>query len=163
MLPLIAKFLHVALAIWFVSGILGRTLSMWQASKSKDIQTTATLVRMAGYFEGWMVRPGSIAVLGFGLITAWLQHWPVLGSLQGTPINWLLVSTVVFLSGVPIIPLVFIPRGKVFAAALEQAVSLGQVTAELKAAFYDRVVRMAHTYELGVIVVVTLLMVLKPF
>jgi len=163
MLPLLLKFLHVVAAIWFISGILGRTITMWQASKVSNVQMAATLVHLAGYFEHWMVRPGSLIVLGFGLVTAWTQHWPVLGSLQGAPINWLLASTIIYLSAVPIIPLVFIPRGKIFEKALQQALSLGQMTSDLKAAFHDRVVGMAHIYELGVIVVVTLLMVLKPF
>jgi uncharacterized membrane protein len=163
MLILLIKFLHIAAAIWFISGLLGRTITQWQASRSTDIKTVATLMHLSSYFENWMVRPGSIVVLGFGLLTAWAGRWSVLGALEGIPSNWLLVSTVLYLSAVPIIPLVFIPRGKVFASALEQSLSLGTVTADLRAAFADRVVRAAHGYELAVILVVTLLMVLKPF
>ena len=160
MLVLFLKFLHVAAAIWFISGLLGRTITNWQASKAADVKTVATLMRLSSYFEMWMVRPGSVIVLGFGLVTAWLGRWQLLGS---TPSCWLLLSTVIYLSAVPIIPLVFIPRGKVFASALEQSLSLGQVTPALRAAFADRAVRMGHIYEFAVILVVTLLMVVKPF
>ena len=39
-----------------------------------------------------MVVGGSIAVLVFGLTTAWLQSLPIHGSLQGGAMNWILVS-----------------------------------------------------------------------
>jgi uncharacterized membrane protein len=162
-MPLLMKFFHIITAIWFISGLLGRTLIMWQASKTLDVQMVKTLVRLAGYFERWLVIPGSLAVLGFGLITAWLQRWPLLGSLQGSPVNWLLVSTLLYLSMIPIIMFVFLPRGKVFEKALDRAVSLGTVTAALTAAFHDRVVGLAHVYELAVTAVITFLMVSKPF
>jgi uncharacterized membrane protein len=162
-MALFVKFLHIVTAVWFISGLLGRTLTMWQASKSPDVQMVVTLVRLAGYFERWMVIPGSLAVLGFGLVTAWIQQWPVLGSLQGSPINWLLTSTLLYLSMIPIIGLVFVPRGKVFGQALAQATAQGTVTANLKAAFQDRAVRIAHAYELAATAIITFLMVSKPF
>lgn len=162
-MALFMKFLHVATAIWFVSGLIGRTLTMWQASKADDVQMVKTLVRLAGYFERWMVIPGSLVVFGFGLITAWLQHWPILGSLQGSPSNWLLLSTLLSLSMIPVIALIFVPRGKIFGKALEQAEAQRTVTSDLDAAFHDRAVGAAHVYELAITVVITLLMVLKPF
>jgi uncharacterized membrane protein len=157
------KLLHVVTAFWFISGLLGRTLTMWQASKATDIQMVKMLVRLAGYFEHLMVRPGSLAVLGFGLVTAWLQRWPILGSLQGVPSNWLLISTLLYLSVIPIIVFVFMPRGKIFGKALEDAATLGTVTGDLTAAFRDRVVGIAHGYELTVTAIVIILMVMKPF
>jgi hypothetical protein len=50
-----------------------------------------------------------------------------------------------------------------FAAALADATERGIVTPELRAAFADRLVAAARTYEVVVIVVVVALMVLKPF
>jgi uncharacterized membrane protein len=157
-MPLFMKFLHVATAFWFISGLVGRTLTMWQASKASDVQIVRTLVNLAGYFERWMVRPGSMAVLGFGLVTAWLQRWPL-----GSPANWLWLSTALYLSLVPVIAFIFLPRGKVFGSALEAAVAAGSVTTDLTAAFHDRAVRLAHRYELAITVMIILLMVLKPF
>ncbi len=162
-MTLFMKFLHIATAMWFISGLLGRTLIMWQASKAADVRMVRMLVRLAGYFERWMVIPGSLVVLGFGLATAWLQHWPLLGSLQGSPSNWLLISTLLSLSMIPVIALVFVPRGKVFGKALEQAEAQATVTADLKAAFHDRAVGAAHIYELAITGIILLLMVMKPF
>jgi uncharacterized membrane protein len=162
-MTLFMKFLHVTTAMWFISGLLGRTLTMWQASRTTDVQMVKTLVRLAGYFERWMVIPGSFAVFGFGLVTAWLQRWPLPGSLQGSPSNWLLVSTILYLSMIPLIRLVFLPRGKVFAQALTGALALGSVTPELSAAFRDRVVGAAHVYELAAVALITWMMVAKPF
>jgi uncharacterized membrane protein len=157
-MPLFMKFLHIITAFWFISGLVGRTLTMWRASKSTDVQMIRALVGLSGYFEMWMVRPGSMAVLGFGLVTAWLQRWPL-----GSPANWLWLSTVLYLSLIPVIIFVFLPRGKIFGRALDAAVAAGSVTADLTAAFHDGAVRLAHRYELAVTVVIILLMVLKPF
>jgi uncharacterized membrane protein len=158
-MPLFMKFLHVVTAFWFISGLVGRTLTMWQASSTSDMHMVTRLVRLAGYFERLMVIPGSLAVLGFGLVTAWLQRWPLLGS----PANWLLVSTLIYLTMIPLIAFIFVPRGKIFGKALEEAVSQGKVTSTLTAAFHDRAVGIAHGYEWVTTVVITFLMVTKPF
>jgi hypothetical protein len=158
-LALFMKFFHVITAMCFIGGLLGRTLTLWQASKATDVQMVGTLVRLAWYFERWMVILGSLVVFGFGLMTAWLQRWPILGG----SVNWLTVSTLLSLSMIPIIAFIFVPRGKVFGKALEQASTLGTVTADLNAAFHDRAVGAAHVYELAVTAVITLLMVMKPF
>jgi uncharacterized membrane protein len=160
---LFMKFLHVITAFAFIGGLVGRTVTMWQASKSSDVQMVRTLVHVAGYFERLMVIPGSLAVLGFGLITAWLQRWPLLGALGGSSSNWLLVSTLIYLTMIPMIIFVFVPRGKIFGKALEEAVALGTVTSVLNAAFHDRAVGIAHVYEWLTTIIITFLMVAKPF
>jgi hypothetical protein len=75
----------------------------------------------------------------------------------------LFVSLVLYLSIVPLVPLVFVPRGKAFAAALEAAEARGEYTPELRAAFHDPLTRAAHVYELGAVTVVLVLMLTKPF
>jgi hypothetical protein len=162
-MPLFMKFLHVITAFWFIAGLIGRTLTMWQATKVDDVRMVKLLVGLGGYFERWMVRPGSLAVLGFGLATAWLQNWPLLGTPAGLHVNWIWVSLALSLSMIPVIALVFIPRGKIFEAALSGALEQNQVTPELKASFRDRPVKLAHRYELIITVVIILLMVIKPF
>jgi hypothetical protein len=62
-----------------------------------------------------------------------------------------------------LVPTVFIPRGRVFGAILEEAVRLDRVTERLAAAFRDPVVRLAHIYEIAALVVIIFLMVTKPF
>jgi uncharacterized membrane protein len=95
--------------------------------------------------------------------TAIAQGRPFLGPLQGAPVDWLFVSIVIYLSIIPVIPLVFLPRGKVFAVALAEATAAGRVTEALTAGFRDRVVLAAHIYEIAAIVVVFVLMITKPF
>jgi uncharacterized membrane protein len=161
-MTLFMKFLHVATAFWFIGGLVGRTVTMWQASRTQDVSIVNALVRLAGYFERYVVIPGSFAVLGFGLVTAWVGRWPLLGSSGGQSL-WLLLSTILYLSLIPVIALVFVPRGKIFARALQEATTLSTVTSALTAAFHDRAVSIAHTYEWAVTAIIIFLMVAKPF
>jgi hypothetical protein len=61
------------------------------------------------------------------------------------------------------VPLVFLPRARVFEIALEEAAAEGVVTDRLRAAFRDPVVFAAHVYELAAVMVVFVLMIAKPF
>lgn len=162
-LAIILKLVHVACAFWFVSGIIGRAVTLALAAKSDDVRAIAALDRLTGQFERGMVIPGSGAVFLAGLVTAWLQNWPILGFLQGGAVNWVLVSVLLFLSNVPLIIWVYNPRGIIFGAALQASIAQGAVTPELRAAYRDRVVAAAHAYEIAIIIVVAILMVLKPF
>jgi uncharacterized membrane protein len=154
------KLLHVVTAFWFIGGFIGRSTTMNYARRATDIKTVASLAQLGHIFDKWMVIPGSMAVLGFGLITAWLQRWTLIGS---SPAYWLLISTILYLSAYPIIVKVFIPRGKIFRAALEDAQAQGQITAALKAAFDDRAVFLSHIYEYVTTGIIVMLMVTKPF
>ncbi len=160
---LISKFLHILAALWLVSGLLGRGITLRQASQTQDIHTTDALVQLGGSFERRMVIPGSMIVFLLGLLTAWVQGWPMFGFLQGSSINWVLVSILLYLTLFPLISLVFLPRGKLFEAALQEALAQGQVTPRLTAAFNDRVVAAAHIYELAAVTAIVYLMVVKPF
>ncbi len=162
-LAIVVKLLHILAVIWFISGLLGRWLALGQAAKATRVQTVSDMVKFAGIFERTMVIPGWQAVFLLGLITAWLGGWPLLGFLQGASSNWVLVAIVLFLTQLPLIPLVFLPRGKIFGQALEQSVSQGHVTPELTAAFSDRAVYASHIYELVSVFAIVVLMVTKPF
>lgn len=155
------KFFHVVTAMWFICGLVGRALLIYQASRVTDIKIVAALVNMRHRLDIWMVIPGSLAVLGFGLMTAWLQHWPVLGN--GVSINWLLVSTMLYASVFPLIKFVFIPRGKIFGAAVEEALVQNQITPALTAAFHNRAVAWSHFYGYEATTLIIILMVTKPF
>jgi uncharacterized membrane protein len=162
-LPLLLKLVHVASAIWFIAGLVGRQVVLAQAARATDLSFAARLSDVAGIFETKMVVPGSLVVLVAGLVTAWAQGWPILGFIQGSQTNWLLVSLLLYVTLIPIVPLIFLPRGRKFAAALADAQARGEFTPELKAAFHDPVVAAAHLYEMAVVVVIVILMVLKPF
>ena len=91
------------------------------------------------------------------------QGRSVLGPLTGGSVDWLFVSLLLFLSILPLVPLVFLPRGRDYEAAMATAEASGDVTPELQAAWRDPVVRAAHVYELGSVTVVLILMLAKPF
>ena len=104
-----------------------------------------------------------IVVLVLGIIQAHLGGIPMLGVLQGGDQNWLLVANVLFISGFAMVPLVFLPRGKLFHPILEAALAEGRITPALREAMNDRVVKIAHVYEELMLLVIVALMVLKPF
>jgi hypothetical protein len=60
--------LHVAVAFWFVAGLLGRNLILARARSSRRIGSVDELVELAGRFDRLMVIPGSLAVLLLGLL-----------------------------------------------------------------------------------------------
>ena len=156
------NLLHVLAAFLLVAGVVGRGVALWEAARAPDIRVVDALVRLAGRFEA-MVRSPSIVVLVLGLLTAWRGGWPILGTLQGGSVNWILAALVLALTLVPLIIWVFVPRGRVFERALQGALAEGRVTPALEAAFADPVVAAAHAWELVVIVGIIVLMVAKPF
>ena len=163
MLFLFVRFLHVASAMWFIGGILARQIVRAYARRTDDVRRFAAMTEAAGRIESTMVIPGNFAVIAFGVVLGLLIGAPILGFLQGADRNWLLVSNIILLLGFLNVPFIFLPRGKLFRAALEDALAKGQITPALRAHLNDPVVRAAHWYELISMVAITFLMVLKPF
>jgi len=62
-----------------------------------------------------------------------------------------------------LIPAIFIPYNKKVETLLEGALTQGSLTPKLKAALNDRKNSLAHHVEESIIVVITALIVLKPF
>jgi uncharacterized membrane protein len=160
---LVVRFLHITSAIVFIGGIIARQVVRGLARRSNDLRTFADLNRAAGRIENTMVIPGNMAVIIVGVVLALMTGAPILGFLQGADRNWLLVSNLLLVVGMLAVPLVFVPRGKQFDAVLQRALQQGEMTAELRATFADPVTRWAHLTEQGVILIVLLLMVFKPF
>jgi uncharacterized membrane protein len=165
MLPwfLIAKLIHILSAFLLVGGWLGRDVAFAGAQRAKDVRVTAGLLAASETFEKRMVRPGSEMVFLFGLVTAWLEHLPVLGVLSGARPAWVLVSLALYLLTVPVVIAVAIPRTRRRSHALQTALNAGNMTTDLYAALHDRTVLIARRSELAIILVVIALMVLKPF
>lgn len=157
------RFLHIISAIVFVGGIFGRQLVRAYAKKAEDVRIFAELTQAAGRIERVMIIPGNTAVILFGVILALISKAPILGFIQGDSQNWLLVSNLLLVTGFLIVPFIFLPRGKIFEAALEQALAQGHITPDLQTALADPVVKAAHIYEAVMIVVIIALMVFKPF
>jgi hypothetical protein len=151
--------LHVAVAFWFVAGLLGRNVTMARARSAKDLSTLVELVDLSGRFERLMVIPGSIGVVVLGLLATWVEGRP----LAGTDDWWLLTSLILFVGLGVLVPTVFLSHGKVFEEALDDARQRGEVTPELRIALRDPAVRNARAAELVVVAVIVALMVTKPF
>ena len=63
----LSRLLHVVVAMCFVAGLVGRTISMAAARTSQDIQSVADLTLLAGSFVRFLANPGSQPVLVFRL------------------------------------------------------------------------------------------------
>ena len=155
--------LHILSAFALVAGLVGREFARAYALRQDELKTFIQLIGLSGWFENKLVIPGSNAVLVFGLLAAWVRGWPLLGLLQGSPINWLFVSLLLYLILIPMIIFVFLPRGKIFGQKLAVAQAQGLITREVRAAMEDPVVRVAHIVEALVILFIIYLMVMKPF
>ncbi len=160
---LVLLYLHIASVVIFAGGILARQLVRSAAERSPEVRNFAVLSGAAGRIENLMVIPGNLAVIVFGVILALLTGTPILGFLQGGARNWLLASNILLLLGLLAVPLIFIPRGRRFDVALEDALAQGQWTPQLRAVVQDKVVRATHAAEIAMIAIVAFLMVFKPF
>ena len=159
------RLIHALTGILLVAGLLGRWVALAQAehaARERELTTVQGLLRASSVFEG-IVISASVAVLVLGLFTAWSYGYPLFGSLQGRSGNWLPVSLLLYLSTFPLVPLVFLPKGRQFGAALNEAVAMSRVTPGLVAAFGDPRVRAAHIYEFAAVVAVLVLMLSRPF
>lgn len=156
------KLTHALSGVLLVAGLIGRWITLAGATRVSEIGSVKSLLEVSERFER-IVIVSSLVVLVLGIGTAIAQGRPFLGPIQGAGIDWLFVSLLLFLSVLPLIPLIFLPRGRVFEAALEDAGQRGEITDRLRAAFRDPVVFVAHAYELAAMVVVLVLMIARPF
>jgi len=152
-----ATLLHVLVAIVFMAGLLGRWTLLSRASHADDVEEAHLLTAAARPFER-MVMAGSLLVLPAGLLAGWARGYPTLG--LGT--SWVLLATILYLTLVPLVPFVYLPRGRRFEAEMTAARAAGTVTAGLRAAFNDRRTSLARTYEVSAVLIIVGLMVLKP-
>jgi hypothetical protein len=152
------KLVHVAIAFGFIAGLVGRWILLGSAARATEVESAYQLSQAAAPFEKLVIRGGNL-ILPTGLLTALAQGYPWLGLTTGC----MLLSVVLLLSVIPLVPLVFLPRGRVFEGAMADARQRGMVTPELLAAFADSRVAFAHRYEVVAVGIVVALMVLKPF
>jgi len=163
LIPTLSVVLHVLLVFALVSGIVGRDLVYARAARSRDLAEIRALLGLGHVFEMRVVRPFTGYVLLAGLVAAWLRGWPILGFLQGGRANWVLVALLIYLTLIPLIVFVFLPRGRLFHGVYEDAIARNQATPQLTRALNDPWVRAARAYEWVMIAVLTYLMEMKPF
>lgn len=160
---LVLRFLHIMSAVLLVGGVLARQLTRSTALRARDPQGIAAAFQAAEPVERFMVIPGSLLTLVFGLILSLESGAPVLGFLQGASRNWLLVSILLLAAVFILVPAVFLPKGRVFGAHLQDALKQGVITPALSASLNDPLVRAAHVFEIAAVLLVLLLMIFKPF
>jgi hypothetical protein len=153
---------HALVGAVFLGALIGRWIVLGLAERASSLESMRLLASAARPFER-IVIVGSMAVFVLGLLVTFAQGRPLLGPLQGAPIDWLFASLLLFLTVGPLVPLVFIPRGRVFEVALENAIAAGTVTPALERAWRDPIVRAAHVYELLAVTLIFVLMIAKPF
>ena len=158
----VVVLVHALIGILFLAGLIGRWIVLGAASRATDLPAMKTLTAAAAPFER-IVIVGSMLVLLFGIVATLMEGRSAVGPLAGGAVDWLFVSLLLFASIVPLVPLVFMPRGRVFAAAFADAEAQDRVTPELRAAWHDPVVRAAHVYELGAVTAILVLMLGMPF
>lgn len=154
--------LHVLSVFALVGAILGRNVTRRHSLAAKDLAALRPLVGLSRTFD-MIVRSTSLIVLATGLVATWARGWPILGPLQGSPIHWPMTALLVYLTIVPWIVFVYLPRGKMFEARLAEAEAKGEITDAVRASLSDPVVRVGHVYEQFMIAVLVWLMVAKPF
>ena len=157
-LALLLKLAHVVLAFAMVAGLVGRWILLTRAAATDDVERSHLLAEAASPFER-IVQMVSPLVVVVGLVTAWAQGYPWLGLTTG----WMLLTVLLIIPIMVFIPVIFLPRGRVFEAEMAAARAAGEVTPGLRAAWADPAVAMARRYELTTIVIIVALMVLKPF
>jgi uncharacterized membrane protein len=157
-LSLLLKLAHVATAFALVAGLVGRWILLSRASRSDDVEQAHLLAETASPFER-AVRVSGTGVVLLGLTTAWAQDYPWLGLTTG----WMLLSILLIIPMIVLVPVVFVPRGRLFEAEMAAARAEGTVTAGLRAAWNDPAVALARRYELAAVAIIVALMVLKPF
>ena len=160
---LIVKFLHILAVTIMIGGMFARQLVRGIARKSNDVKTVNSLTDVAIRIDRAMVIPWSNLIFLAGIVLAIMQKWPILGFLQGASQNWLLVSNILLIVMIVLIPTVFIPHNKRVKSLLQTALAESRVTPELSAALNDKTNKLAHHAEEIIILLITALMVLKPF
>jgi uncharacterized membrane protein len=159
-LGILIVVVHVLTVFLLVGGILARDVTQWQAARTSDLSRLRHYMDLAHSFD-MLVRVMTGWVLVAGLGAAWARGWPILGLHHGP--HWVLAAMLIYLTIIPWIVFVFVPGGKAFRAALADAVLKNDVTPALKAALANPKVKAARLYELSMIVVLTWLMIARPF
>lgn len=160
---LLLRFLHILSSIVFIGGIFARQAVRSRGKKATSIRELEAYFLAAGQIEKLMVIPGNMAVIVFGVVLAIMMKAPIFGFLQGASQNWLLVTNLMLVAGGLMVPLVFLPRGKIFDRQMQDALSRDEITPELRFHLDDAVVKRAHFLEMFLVVVIVILMVFKPF
>ena len=157
------KLLHVLAGFALVAGEIGRLFAFQRAKKATDVKIVAEMLQLFTFFTSKFVSTGGLLTFLLGMITAWVQGWPILGSLQGGMSNWVLASLILYIIIMAMVALIAVPRGKLIGKALGAALGQGKITPELTAALNDNALNKVFIIQDVLILLIIILMVLKPF
>jgi len=163
MLGAISVVVHVLSVFWLVAGIVGRDACWWHAARAQDLAALRQIAGLASFFDRRAVQPSTLLVLVTGLAAAGLRGHRIFAFVRGEGPVWPFAALLIYLSIIPVIAFVFLPKGRVYRAALAEAESRGEVTARLRGAIADPAVMAARGYEFVMIAVLVFLMVAMPF
>jgi hypothetical protein len=159
----ILKLFHIAAAFILIGGMLGRSVVMARAQKSKNIHQTALFLQLGNFFTTKMVSPGGMATFLLGIITALVQGWPILGFLQGGKSSWVFMALMLNLLIYVNVFANSIPRGKAIGQSVGSALDKDEITVELTAAMNNSAMKAGMIFEYFAVILIIMLMVLKPF
>ena len=148
---LLIRSLHILAAFLYMGGLAGYVGMRLASAKATRLEAVESLLGSMYRFEKYMLMPGGALLVIFGLLTAWLEHWPHF-ALEGIGLLLLAVPFVI-ISG---------PRAKRLAAALTEAVQAGKLTDGLRDAMRDKVFFACEFVTVVLVFLILLVMLFKP-
>lgn len=155
------KLLHLASAMWLVSGLLGRAVALAATRRYSDVAIVKSIADVSGRLENLMIAPGYILLIVTGVATALAGGYSLFGPLSGGP-WWVFLGVLYMIVGTVITPFV-VRADAAWGKALEESVSLGRITDRLRGYLERGALIRRYAPDIVVVALVVALMVLKPF
>ena len=149
-------FLHLLAALWLAGAVFGGTIVRAQMRRATDLRAKVDGLRTMRRLTAVMGLPGSIlaGLVGIELVRRLEVAWST---------GWVVASLVLWGASLAVTVLYLSPRlGRAIAAG-EASVAAGAATAEFQALAASRLPSVLADFNALVIVLLTFLMVFKPF
>lgn len=164
------KDILASVLLWFhISGVITFSIGMVASfvitafiAREKELKVIQSLTQLGRKFGRFMDIGGALMLLA-GFALAWREEEPMLGFLQGSDENWLLVSILLFLTSLPLVYFGYWRRERSAGIELEKAVKNEKFSPALKTALADKRIRNGKIFEIATYAVIVFLMVVKPF
>jgi len=149
-------YLHILAAFWLVGGAFGSTVARAQARRAASVAERAAAFRIARRMTNVFTIPGWILVALLGVGAMHPRGWSF-------SFGWIQVSLVLWAVFLGLSLFVVRPWLGRVVAACEASVASGKPTAELEKALSATALRILAEFDALGVVVITLMMVFKPF
>ena len=147
--------------MWLVSGLLGRAVALSSARRAPDMRILKAIADVSGRLENLMIAPGLFAVLATGIATAVAGGLSLFGPFDGGPL-WIFIPVAIMVLAVATTPMT-LGRDRRWGEALEDAAARGVVTDRLRPFLDPRAMVRRYGPDIGLVALIVVLMVLKPF